>query len=414
VLGVIVTAFRDVDPTKLLDDGESDRVEFKESLAGSAPTTIREAICAFANDLPGHGTPGIVFVGVRDDGSLVGAPITDDLLLQLADMKTDGNIVPPPSINVQKVSLRGVDAAVITVAPSDSPPVRYRGRVHIRIGPRRGLATAQDERILNERRRSGDAPFDVQPVPGATIDDLNLGYFRAEYLPQAFAREVLDANDRSREEQLAATKMIAAADDPTATVLGLLVLGKNPQDFLPGAYVQFLRVDGTEPYDDIVDSEDIRGSVSDVLRRLDEKLKAHNWTSVEFVSRSTEQQTALYPVPAIQQIARNAVMHRTYEATNAPVHVRWFEDRIEVISPGGPFGRVTATNFGSAGAVDYRNPNLAEALRTLGFVQRFGVGIPTAQHLLRQAGHHEASFRVDHSSVLATIPAAVHRAGDPP
>ncbi len=302
VLGVIVTTLRDSDLTKLLDDGESDRVEFKESLAGDAPGTIREAICAFANDLPGHGTPGVVFVGVRDDGSLVGAPVTDELLRQLADMKTDGNIVPPPSITVQRVSLRGVDAAVIAVAPSDSPPVRYRGRVHIRIGPRRGLATAQDERILNERRRSGEAPFDVQPVPGASLDDLNLGYFETEYLPQAFAREVLEANDRSREEQLAATKMIAAAGDPTATVLGLLVLGKNPQDFLPGAYVQFLRVDGTEPYDDIVDSEDIRGSVSDVLRRLDEKLKAHNWTAVEFVSGSTERQTALYPLPAVQQI----------------------------------------------------------------------------------------------------------------
>ena len=409
-----MTTLRDIELTKLLDAGESDRVEFKESLAGDAPTTIREAICAFANDLPGHGAPGIVLLGVRDDGSLVGAPVTDELLRQLADMKTDGNIVPPPSMTVQKVSLRGAHAAVIAVAPSDSPPVRYRGRVHVRIGPRRGLATAQDERILNERRRSGNAPFDVQRVPAATLDDLNLAYFENEYLPQAFARDVLEANDRSREEQLAATKMIAAAGDPTATVLGLLVLGKNPQDFLPGAYVQFLRVAGTEPYDDIIDSEDIRGSVAEVLRRLDEKLKAHNWTSVEFVSGSTERQTTLYPVPAIQQITRNAVMHRTYEATNAPVHVRWFEDRIEVISPGGPFGRVTAANFGSPGAVDYRNPNLAEALRTLGFVQRFGVGIPTAQRSLRQAGHPDARFSVDPSSVLVTIPAIADRAGEPP
>ena len=176
-----MTTHRDIELTKLLDAGESDRVEFKESLAGDAPTTIREAICAFANDLPGHGVSGIVFVGVRDIGSLVGAPVTDELLRQLADMKTDGNIVPPPSMTVQKATLRGADAAVVTVAPSDSPPVRYRGRVHVRIGPRRGLATAQDERILNERRRSGNAPFDVQRVPAATLDDLNLAYFENEY-----------------------------------------------------------------------------------------------------------------------------------------------------------------------------------------------------------------------------------------
>ena len=39
---------------------------------------------------------------------------------------------------------------------------------------------------------------------------------------------------------------------------------------------------------------------------------------------------------ALHQITRNAVMHRTYEVTNAPVHVYWFNDRIEVLSPGGP------------------------------------------------------------------------------
>ena len=383
--------------------GESDRVEFKESLAGGAASSVREAICAFANDLPGHSEAGVVFVGVRDDHTASGLQITDELLRQLADMKTDGNIVPPPSMSVQRLALPEGDVAVVTVEPSDSPPVRYRGRIHVRTGPRRGLATAQDERILNERRRSIDAPFDVQRVPSATLDDLNLGYFEREYLPQAFAREVLDANERTLEEQLAATKMISSAQEPTPTVLGLLVVGKNPQDFLPGAYVQFLRIDGAELADEIVDAADFGGIVADVLRALDEKLSSHNRTAVDLVSSDRERRTSLYPFAALQQISRNAVMHRTYEATNAPVHVRWFSNRIEVISPGGPFGRVTSENFGSAGAVDYRNPNLSEALRTLGFVQRFGVGIPTAQRLLRDAGHPVATFDVDQSGVSVTI-----------
>ncbi len=405
---------RDDELTALLRAGESDRVEFKEALTGRAPRAIREAICAFANDLPSHGRPGAIFIGVRDDGSPTGLPITDELLLQLADMKTDGNIVPPPSIAVRRLTLAGGDAAVVTVAPSNSPPVRYRGAIHIRIGPRRDVATAQDERILNERRRSGDTPFDIQRVPTATLDDLSLVYFEHEYLPQAVAREVLAANDRTREQQLAATKMGAASDDPVPTVLGLLVLGKNPQDFFPGAYIQFLRFDGTEPHHEILDSEDIRGAVGDVLRRLDEKLKAHNRRAVDLVSSPTERRRELYPIPAVQQITRNAVMHRAYEATNAPVHVRWFDDRIEVISPGGPFGRVSAANFGSAGAVDYRNPNLAEALHTLGFVQRFGVGIATAQQLLNEAGHPPVTFDVNNSSVLATLPAIADSTQEPP
>ena len=391
----------------LLQDVESDRVERKESLSGDAPTKIREAICSFANDLPDHRKPGVVIVGASDDGTVVGLRVTDRLLQQLGDMKTDGNILPPPSVTVEKRSLQGKDVAVVTVQPSDSPPVRYKGTIQIRIGPRRGIATAQDERILNEKRRYRDIPFDVQPIPSATLDDINMFYFENEYLPQAFDRDILEANDRSREQQLAATKLISSLDDPTPTILGILVLGKNPQDFLPGSYVQFIRFRGKEAFSEIVDEEEIRGPVPDIIRRMDEKLKAYNQTVVDFISDDIERRTNSYPFQAIQQITRNAIMHRTYETTNAPVHVHWFEDRIEITSPGGPFGRVTVENFGEPGIVDYRNPNLADAMKTLGFVQRFGLGITTAQHLIREAGQPEAEFIVDQSGVLVTIRAAL-------
>lgn len=96
-------------------------------------------------------------------------------------------------------------------------------------------------------------------------------------------------------------------------------------------------------------------------------------------------------------------MHRTYEGTNAPVRVTWFDDRIEVQSPGGPFGAVTVENFGRAGVTDYRNPNLAEAMKTLGFVQRFGVGIATAQKAMVANGNPRVLWDVNDRYVLATL-----------
>ena len=290
--------------------------------------------------------------------------------------------------------------------PSNSPPVRCRGTIQFRIGPRRGIATAQDERILSEKRRYGDRPFDIAPVPIAGLSDLNLTQFENEYLPAAFSDEILAANDRSLREQLSATKMIESAQQPTATVLGLLAIGKNPQDFLPGAYAQFLRIGGNELADDILDSEDIGGAVPDLLRRLDEKLRAHNRTEVDITAGDTDLRTALYPMEALQQITRNAIMHRTYEATNAPVRVSWFSDRIEVISPGGAFGAVAADNFGQPGLTDYRNPNLADAMKTLGYVQRFGVGISIAKRHLEQAGHPPPEFDVSSNYVRVVIYAA--------
>ncbi|KJR42534.1 transcriptional regulator [Candidatus Magnetoovum chiemensis] len=148
----------------LLTDIESDISERKESWKGDAPDTGRQAVCAFANDLPDNRKAGVLFVGVRNNGTPSNLDISDALLRTLSDIKTDGKILPPPSIVVEKRTLKGAEMAVVIVQPSDSPPVRYNGRIWIRIGPRRAVANAQDERILNEKRRYRDIPFDVQPL----------------------------------------------------------------------------------------------------------------------------------------------------------------------------------------------------------------------------------------------------------
>jgi len=105
----------------------------------------------------------------------------------------------------------------------------------------------------------------------------------------------------------------------------------------------------------------------------------------------------------LRQIAYNAVMHRTYEATHAPVRVSWFDDRVEIVSPGGPYGAVTADNFGQRWIADYRNPSLADAMRVLGIVQRFGMGITVARSSLRRNNQPEPSFEVQSNWVHWTI-----------
>ena len=172
------TRYSDAELTAMMADLESDLVERKESLRGDAPVKIRQAVCAFANDLPDHRRPGVVFVGARDDGQPAAATVTDELLLQLADIKTDGNVVPPPTMTVEPRVLDGARVAVVTVWPSDSPPVRYRGRIWIRVGPRRAPASAQDERMLNEKRRHRDPHFDARPVRAARLADLGLARFQ--------------------------------------------------------------------------------------------------------------------------------------------------------------------------------------------------------------------------------------------
>ncbi len=387
----------------LLNDTESDRAERKESFSKSVSRKARQAVCAFANDLPGYNDPGVLFVGAKDNGEPSGIEISDQLLISLADMKTDGNILPLPVLSVEKRILKGSEMAIVTVMPSDMPPVKYDGRIWTRTGPRRAIANEQEERILNEKRRYKNLPFDLYPVPSAKLSDLSRLIFESEYLPAAFAADVLEANGRNYEERLASCKMIVSPADTTPSIMGLLAIGKTPQDFISGARIQFLRIDGGELADPVIDEEDIGGAVVELLRRTEEKLKAHNRTSVDVTSSATHGIDQPYPLAAIHQIVYNAVLHRTYERTNAPIRIYWFNDRIEITSPGGPYGNVTVENFGQPGVTDYRNPNIGDILKTFGYVQAFGRGIEITRRKLRENGNPELEFDVNQSTVQCII-----------
>jgi ATP-dependent DNA helicase RecG len=384
----------------LLSDLESDRVERKASTSDGKK--IRQAICAFANDLPNHKKSGVLFVGVNDDGTCADLAITDELLLGLANVRSEGKILPFPVLQVNKRQISGCELAVIIVEPSDAPPVRFDGRTYIRVGPRRATATPEEERRLNEKRRSRDLPFDLRPFISASVDDLDLETFQREYLTSALAPDVLDENHRSLSQQLVSLRFTTPNPDSRPTSLGILVVGKSPRQFIPGFYIQFVRFDGAELTDPIRDQKDINGPLMDLLRYTDEVLQANIATASDIKAQPIEIKKPDYPIVALQQLVRNAVMHRSYEETNAPVRVYWFSDRIEIQNPGGLFGQMNRQNFGR-GVTDYRNPHLAEAMKTLGYVQRFGIGIPTAQKELQRNGNPPAEFTIEDSYLSVII-----------
>lgn len=385
---------------RLRADLESDRVERKRSAADRSK--LRRNICAFANDLPGHGLPGVILVGVEDDGECSGATIDDRLLRDLSGMKDDGNIIPIPSLVVQKHILSGCEVAAVLVEPSLSPPVRYQGRVWVRVGPTVRLATPEEEQRLSERRRAGERSFDQRPAADATVEALDLGHIRTHYLPQAVAHDVLEVNRRTLAQQLQSLRLLV---DDTPTWGAILGFGRDPQGWVPGAYVQFLRVDGKEITDPIRSQKTLTGRIEDVLRQLDEILKLNVSVRTEVATGSREKRSPDYPLAALQQLARNAVMHRSYEGTHAPVHVYWYSDRVEIRNPGGLYGQLTPRNFGE-GTVDYRNPLVAEIMHHVGFAQRFGLGIPLARKALNENGNPEPQFDFQPTQVAVTVRAA--------
>jgi ATP-dependent DNA helicase RecG len=385
----------------LIRGGESEQVERKEQLKNKKPE-VCQAVCAFANDFPRTGQAGIVVIGQADSGKPTGLPITDTLLRELADLRTNGGILPFPQISVRKLEFDGVAVAVVIVEPSPSPPVRYEGRTYIRVGPSRRLATVTEEAALTERRQAANLSFDARPITSASIDDLDVVRFGGEILPQLIADDVLRENGRPVEQQLASLRMVTPSSfAPTPT--GLLLIGREPEQHLPGSYVQFLRFDGTELSDPILSQHRVSGTVPDVVLDVEEVMRSHIETIVRFEGLPAEDRSPSVPFEALQQLLRNAVLHRTYEASNAPVRVSWFDDRVEIQSPGGPYGQVTVETIGQPGLTDYRNPTLAGALNRLGFVQRFGVGIQIARDRLAQNGNPPLEFQASVAAVAAIV-----------
>jgi ATP-dependent DNA helicase RecG len=380
----------------LLTDMEADNVERTVSVDNT--DKFCQAICAFANDLPNHRRPGYLLIGVRDNGSLSGLTVNDELLKNLGGIRSDGNVLPQPYMNVGKFSLSDGDVAVVEVHPSDLPPVRYKGRVHIRVGPRKGIASEQEERVLTERRVALARSFDAHPCTEATLDEIALGQFDA-YRREAVDPETISANNRSVELQLASLRLF----DPERacpTHAGVLLFGKNPRFFLQGAYVQYLKLPGTDLTELPDDQAEISGDLHSVLRELEGRLKLLIHTTMQAVSGLEEKLQPDYPEWALRELLMNAVMHRNYDS-NSPIRFYAFSDHIEIQSPGGLYGEATPENFPTRNS--YRNPVIAEAMKSLGFVNRFGYGVQRAQALLAQNGNPPAQFEFDEHSVLVKI-----------
>jgi ATP-dependent DNA helicase RecG len=374
----------------LLSDLESDRVE--RTISENNTDKFSEAICAFSNDFPNHKLPGYLIIGADDKtGKVIGLAVSDKLLKDLAAIRNNGQVLPQPSITIQKYSLPEGELAVVEVFPSPLPPIRYKGKVWIRIGPSKAIASEAEELRLSEKRAANIKTFDVSPAFNSALSDINIELFKLTYLPNAIDSETLAANHRDTKKQLSSLRLYDSVYD-CPTYAGILILGDNPRFYLPGAYVQYVQFAGDSLESDILNEKEFSGDLLSTMQQLDMFVKNNIEERSVRVSSLKESVVKTYPFRAIRELLNNAVMHRNYES-NAPVKFYEFSDRIEISNPGGLYGSARPDNFPHQN--DYRNPIVAEALKIMGYVNKFNRGIATAQAELEKNGNQPAKFIYD-------------------
>ena len=325
-----------------------------------------QAICAFSNDISGSGRNGYLIIGAKDNGELSGLQVDDKLLLQIANIRTDGNILPQPTMTVEKFHFDEGDVLVAEVQPSEFPPVRYRGRVWVRVGPRKSTATEAEEKILTERRLSNVYTFDAMPCLGTSIDDLDVSLIRKEFLPKAVAEDILGEDKRDITDQLASLGLYDLRYN-CPTNGAIVLFGKNPERHVHGAYIQYVRFKGKDRAGDILNEHKFSGNLCRVLPKIDAFVE----TSISQkrpipVSVLREETVSKYPYWATRELLMNAIMHRDYEG-NAPIQFYEYDDRIEIQNPGGLYGKVSPDN-------------------------RFSRGVYRVQKELEENGNGQASF----------------------
>jgi ATP-dependent DNA helicase RecG len=295
-------------------------------------------------------------------------------------------------MTVEKVSMDGGDVVVVEVEPAHFPPVKYKGKTCVRIGPRKGYANENDEKKLLEKRASHMLTFDALPCLGTTLDDIDVSLFRLSYLPRAYPLEVIENDSRDIRLQLQSLGFYDMRHN-CPTNAGILMFGQNVERRFPGAYVQYVFFGGESRAGDIKREYKFAGNLMNMLYQLDTYVNTtiSNRRPVP-VSALREEYVCDYPSWAIRELLMNAVCHRDYES-NGPVQFYQYDDRIEILNPGSLYGKATPQNFPWVN--DYRNAVIAEAMKVLGFVNRFSRGVQRVQDELKLNGNAPAEFRLD-------------------
>lgn len=384
------------DVRTLVSQGEGPTVEFKREIPRQADDLATELV-AFANT-----RGGTLILGVDDDGRVVG--LTDDpQRLEERVMGLCRACDPSLTVTTEVVELDDNTLLVIHIPEGLDKPYRARGRCYVRVGSTTQRASREEERRLFQE--SGQVLYERTPLEEADYEDLDEGKLR-RYFEQRAPDAAVNAGRTLRElgEQADLPFLVRRGDRLVPTVAALLLFGHRPTYYLPQAIVSAARFPSLEIDVTAIDRGSFRGTVDELIEQgvafVARNMRTASILSEDEFPRRTD--VPEYPLKAIREAITNAVMHRDYSLAGQMVTLAMFDDRLEVLSPGGLVRGMTLEDLGT-GKHLARNPTLAEAMRQLGWAERFGTGIRLIRREMKALGSAEPLFTAGADSFTVTL-----------
>lgn len=344
--------------------------------------TLAATLVAFAN-----ADGGTILIGITPEGDVTGDVLAEDVEAILS--RALGLCRPPVATEWGQEELPLGTVVHINVARSPELHSLADGRVLIRHGPENRPLGGDAIRQLAATKSSGD--FEAEPVGGATRDDLDEEVIE-EYMEKRAERGRRPVSGMVDDHLIS---IGALAPDGTPTVSGLLLFGVRPQEFLSQSGIVFVHFVGSEPRGkDGVAGYGRRAELEGPLARLLESAWNMVWEEMRVgavvIGLKREEQPE-YPSFAVREALVNAIAHRDYRLSGRRVEIRMFEDRLEVISPGGLPGYITVDNIVEEHFS--RNPRIVAGLFQWGYIEELGLGIDRMIEEMLQAGHPAPEFK---------------------
>lgn len=350
---------------------ESETVEFKEQFNDSA----LKSLAAFVN-----AKGGSVFVGVKDDATIVPIGITDKQQQNVVNITMDVLGIQP---EVTLHTFKGNDFLQVKVKPQ-RPPVSVRGKYYQRIGNTTREATGDE---LKQLFLDGES-WDAITVGRFSMDDIDLevlkGFVRA-------ARKENRLNAEYDEDQPEIVlERLGLIIDGQITNGAILLFGKTPQKYFPNAVIRIGRFrDETT----VVSDAFISGNLFRQVEKAEEQIKSlierrYDISEQSFARKDVWQ----YPLPSIREALLNALVHRSYFDMGVKIQIKVFDESLWIYNPGNLPGSLTVEDLKKPHSSHPRNPLIAHTFFRAGLIEEWGSGIQRMINALHEEGLPEPEF----------------------
>lgn len=350
--------------SEIINRAEGRRLEFKQELP--AVSDLAKTIVAFANDAGGD-----LYIGIRNNPrELVGIAESELMKVeeQIASIIHDNCspvIIPEISLHAEN----GLHFIRVQIHRGSDFPYHLKAKgaeqgTFIRIGSTNRLA---DESIIAElKRRRRNVSFDSEPLYGKTIADFNLLSFRQQF--NELTGESLDVS--------VFKKLLLVREDhgsllPT-NAFALFADYESRKELFPYSKIECARFKGV--------TTDIK--IDD--KTITEQIGLQPAEALKFIQRHVDQGSTIegvytkgrweYPMDAVREALRNAVVHRDYALTGKDIKVAIYDDMIEITSPGTLPPSIDFQEM-DARQSDIRNKVIAPIFKHMGVIDQWGNGL---------------------------------------